>query len=109
VLSHQLDASAAETEFCFKVLLAFVIGDVEGHDVLCARYHTHNTKTLSRECKCTMDDADNHEVKCKYIRASELTWLHEADDKVALQAMCFHNVRNAFDKVCFGANEYGIH
>jgi hypothetical protein len=109
VLSHQLDASAAETEFCFKVPLAFVIGDVEGHDVLCARYHTHNTKMLSRECNCTMEDADKHDVKCEYIRASDLTRLRESDNKVVLQAMCFHNVRNAFDKVCFGANEYGIH
>jgi hypothetical protein len=63
VLADQLDADGAETDFCFKVPLAFVIGDVEGHDVLCARYHTHNTKMLSRECNCSMEDADNHQVE----------------------------------------------
>ena len=26
---------SVEEEFCFKVPLAFVIGDIEGHDVLC--------------------------------------------------------------------------
>jgi hypothetical protein len=56
-----------------------------------------------------MEDADNPDVRCEYIRALELTWLRESDNKDALKAMCFHNVRNAFDKVCFGANEYGIH
>lgn len=109
VLAGQLDAEGAEREFCFKVPLAFVIGDVEGHDVLCARYHTHNTKMLSRECNCSMEDADNHQVDCKYIRASDLTRLRESDNKTALKELCFHNVRNAFDNVCFGANEYGIH
>jgi hypothetical protein len=84
VLSHQLDASAAETDFCFKVPLAFVISDVEGHDVLCARYHTHNTKMLSCKCNCTMEDGDKHDVKCENIRASGLTWLRKSDNKVVL-------------------------
>jgi hypothetical protein len=33
-LLDQLDAGGTETEFCFKVLLTFVIGDVTGHEVL---------------------------------------------------------------------------
>jgi hypothetical protein len=101
-----------EEELCFKVPLAFVISDVEGHDVLCAHYHTHSTKKLSRECDCSMEDADNHEVECEYIRASDLRRLRESrdeSDKIALKALCFHNVRNAFDNVCFGANDFGIH
>lgn len=63
---HQVD-DGTDIELCFKVPLAFVIGDVEGHDVLCARYHTHNTTMLSRECNCSMADADNHQVQCEYI------------------------------------------
>ena len=98
-----------EPELCFKVPLAFVIGDVEGHDVLCARYHTHSTKMLSRECNCSTEDADSHKVQCEYIRASDLKRLRDSHNKSALKDMCFHNVRNAFDKVCFGANECGIH
>jgi hypothetical protein len=57
-----------------------------------------------------MEDADTtHDVKGEYIKASNMTQLHESDNKVALQAMCFHNIRNVFGKVCFGANEHGIH
>ena len=56
-----------------------------------------------------MDDADNHEVECEYIKASHLRQLRESCDKSSLKALCFHNVKNAFDDVCFGANEFGIH
>jgi hypothetical protein len=54
-----------------------------------------------------MEDAYNHDMECKYIQASHLQQLHESRnecDKTALKALCFHNVRNAFDDVCFGAN-----
>jgi hypothetical protein len=105
----QLDADGVERVFTFKVPLAFVIGDVEGHDVLCGRFKTHNTHMLSRECNCTLDDADNHKVKCQYIRASDLKLLRDSDDVEALDRMCFHNISNAFDDVCFGANDFGIH
>jgi hypothetical protein len=98
-----------EVKLYFKVLLAFVIGDIEGHDVLCAQYQMHSTKMLSRECNCSKEDVDNHKVQCEYIRALDLTWLQDSHNKSALKDLCFHNVRNAFNKVCFGANEYGIH
>jgi hypothetical protein len=52
----QLDADGTEIEFCLKVPLAFMISNVKGHDVLCAWYHTRNTKMLSRNCNCTMDE-----------------------------------------------------
>jgi hypothetical protein len=77
-----------EVDLCFKVPLAFVIGDVEGHDVLCAQYHTHNTTMLSRECNCSLADADNHQVHCQYIRASDLTQLRESGNLTALNGMC---------------------
>jgi hypothetical protein len=59
-----------------------------------------------------MADAKNHEVECDYIRASNLRQLRESpeeSDKIALKALCVHNVMNAFEDVCFGANDFGIH
>jgi hypothetical protein len=56
-----------------------------------------------------MHDADNHLVECQYIRAHDLTILRQSNDHSALKGMCFHNLRNAFDNVSFGANVYGIH
>jgi hypothetical protein len=93
----------------FKVPVCFVIGDVEGHDELCTRYGSHQTSGLSRECDCPTDSADNHAVLCKYIKASHLTELRRQQDLKTLKLLSFHNVTNAFDNVCFGANEYGIH
>jgi hypothetical protein len=43
----KVDAHGVDREFCFKVPLAFVIGDVEGHDVLCGRYSNHSCSMLS--------------------------------------------------------------
>jgi hypothetical protein len=40
---------------------------------------------LSRECNCSMADADNHQVQCEYIQASELTRLRESRDHRALK------------------------
>jgi hypothetical protein len=56
-----------------------------------------------------MESSDDPYVTCKYIKASSLTALCNGNNVAELQDMAFHNVTNAFDKVCFGANEYGIH
>ena len=86
-----------------------MIGDVEGHDYLCAHYGNHaNTKCLCQECDCLTDDADDLNVICNFIKASQLKLHHDTNNIIQLKSMSFHNVRNAFDKVCFGANEYGI-
>ena len=46
----------------FKVPLCYVIGDVEGHDDLCVRYCSHQTKRLNRECDCLLESSDNPNV-----------------------------------------------
>jgi len=97
-----------EVLLCFKVPLCYVIGDVEGHDDLCARYGSHQTSRLNRECDCPTESADNPDVKCTYVKASLLTELRRKNDNETLKSFAFHNVTNAFDNVCFGANEFGI-
>jgi hypothetical protein len=94
-----------------KVPVCFVIGDVEGHDEQCTHYGSHQTSGLSHhECNCPTDSADNHAIVCKYIKASHLTIeLCRQQDLKTLKLLSFHNVTNAFDNVCFGANKYGIH
>ena len=103
-----LTKDGRQSRLCFKVPLCYVIGDVEGHDDLCARYGSHMTYRLNRECDCLTDSADNPDVVCTYLKASFLTQLRQRNDNETLQSFSFHNVTNAFDNVCFGANEYGI-
>jgi hypothetical protein len=40
----------------FKLPLCFIIGDVEGQDVLCGGYQSHSTSRLSRECNCPTNE-----------------------------------------------------
>ena len=84
--SKVLANDGREILLCFKVLLCYVIGDVEGHDYLCARYGNHaNTKCLCQECDCLTDDADDPNVICNYIKASHLKLLHDANSIIKLK------------------------
>jgi hypothetical protein len=83
-----------------------VIGDVEGHNKICTQYGSHQTYCLPLECDCTTESSDDPDVVCNYIKASYLTKLRLRKDTKTLQSLAFHNVTNAFDNVCFGANEY---
>jgi hypothetical protein len=96
-------------ELCFKVPICFVIGDVEGHDLLCGRYSSHQTKRLGRECDCPMDDADNGFIDCNYTKAKHIKELRESNNLAQLQEIGYHSIHNAFDKLDFGyGNPYGI-
>jgi hypothetical protein len=99
----------SQFQLCFKVPVCYVIGDVEGHDELCTRYGSHQSYRLSQECDCPTASADDHHVQCTYIKASFLSELRHRKDTATLKSFAFHNVTNAFDNICFGANEYGIH
>jgi hypothetical protein len=104
-----LRADGSSIELCFKVPLCFIIGDVEGHDELCARYGSHQSHRLCRECDCLTASSDNPDINCRYIKSSFLSELRRVNDIETLKSFSFHNVNNAFDNVCFGANEFGIH
>jgi hypothetical protein len=84
-----------------------VIGDVEGHNKICTHYGSHWTYSLSRECDCTTKKADDPDVVC--TKASYLAELRHTKDIKTLQSLAFHNVINAFNNLCFGANIHGIH
>jgi hypothetical protein len=93
----------------FKVPICFIIGDVEGHDLLCGRYSSHQTKRLCRECDCPMEDADNGFVECIYTKAKDIKDFRESNNVTLLQEIGYHGIQNAFDKLDFGAgNPYGI-
>jgi hypothetical protein len=61
-----LRTDGSSIELCFKVPLCFIIGDVEGHNELCARYGSHQSHRLCRKCgDCLTASSDNplHQVK----------------------------------------------
>jgi hypothetical protein len=48
------------------VPLCFIVGDVEGQDVLCGHYHSHHTNHLQQECDCPTDQALNSKFECTF-------------------------------------------
>ena len=93
----------------FKVPIAFIVGDVEGHDKLCGRYKVHhNIKQLCHEGDCLLEDADDPNVCCVQTRASDIATLVDLGDLDALKEISYHAISNAFTALCFGANIYGI-
>jgi hypothetical protein len=95
----------------FKVPLCFVIGDVEGHDVLCGRYQSHHTKRLSRECDCPTDQVSNSKFECTFTSVDDVARLRASPNKKeSLQSASYHDLDNAFSDIWFGAgNSHGIH
>jgi hypothetical protein len=98
-----------EFRLCFKVPVCYVIGDVGGHNEICTRYGSRQTYFLSRECDCTTKKSDDPDVVCTYIKAIYLAELRRTKDIKTLKSLAFHNVTNAFNNPCFGANLHGIH
>ena len=93
----------------FKVPIAFIVGDVKGHDKLCGRYKVHhNIKRLCHECNCLVEDADDPNVCCVWTRASDIASLVDLGDLNALKEISYHAISNAFTPLNFGANIYGI-
>jgi hypothetical protein len=96
-----------------KIVIAFIIGDCKGHDVLCGRYASHSIIMLCRDCDCTLANADNHKIKCKMRKLSDIKELTDKrPTKVILselQSIGQHYVRNAFYDLDFGENPGGIH
>ena len=81
----------------FKVPIAFIVGDVEGHDKLCGRYKVHhNIKQLCHECDCLLEDADDPNVCCIRTRASGIALLVDLGDLKALKEISYHAISNAF-------------
>ena len=93
----------------FKVPIAFIVGDAEGHDKLCGRYKVHhNFKQLCHECNCLVEDADDPDVCCIRTRACDIAMLVDLGDLDALKEISYHIISNAFTPLDFGANIYGI-
>ena len=92
-----------------KVPIAFIIGDCEGHDKLCGRFGTHHLENamVCRDCDCSTNDLDDPNVSCSPMLVERIQNL--AGDLDGLKQISHHNIQNAFDGLCFGGDNEGIH
>ena len=92
-----LPPSSSQITLTFKVPIAFIVGDVEGHKTLCGRYKVHhNIKQLCHECECLLEDVDDPNVCWVWTRASDIALLVNLEDLEALKEISYHSIHNAF-------------
>lgn len=90
----------------YKPAIQLIIGDCKGADALCGRFGTHSKhlKCLVRDCQVPTKEGDNFNFKCQYHEVETMKNLSSA----ALQKLSFHKITNAFYKMEFGGDPYGI-
>ena len=89
----------------FKVPVALVIGDCEGNDKLCGRFHSHNSKYLCRDCNVLFADSDNPEITCDNVTEDML----QGKTRKEVNGISHYFIDNAFHPICFGGDKEGIH
>ena len=89
-----------------KFVLANVLGDAKGANVLCSRFGNNTTSHIARDCNVLTDVCDNPHHKCVFHKQKDLNQLSIED----LNALSFRRAKpfNAFSNMDFGANCYGI-
>lgn len=119
-----LEWRIGEKEVNFKFPVMYIIGDMKGHDKLCGRFGSHNSTSVLRDCNCLRENCNNVDAPCEFIESATIKGLIEAaalDPEEAnltqinkealsrLRQMSFHHgLQNAFNNICFGANDRGI-
>jgi hypothetical protein len=90
--------------------MVYCIGDAKNGDMLCGRYGTHNkgVKRLVRSCDVSFDQSGNVQHVCKRVKQAEMQELFRQGNAADLQENSQHYVDNAFFKVDFGGDPYGI-
>jgi len=115
------DTIAVQQEFDLFFPVAYIIGDIKGHNILTMRYNDHNkSNSISRECNCLRRNGYQSPTRCEHIYYRDIKHLQDTaingrnahdikEAKKLLQEKSFHfgNI-NAFDGMDFGENEYGI-
>jgi hypothetical protein len=92
-----------------KFPVSYVIGDIKGLSTLCGMYGNSNCNLIHWACNCSFEASDNPDVKCTRLEWHEICNLVDNRDKERLQALSQHMVDNAFYKVQFCDDVYGIH
>ena len=96
----------------FKVPIAFVMGDMKGNDLLAGKFGSHSTlvQKISRACNCDAQHADRPMKSCEYHTQAFIASIKDQENKAdAYKSISYHEVNNAFYKVSFGGDIYGIH
>jgi hypothetical protein len=93
-----------------KVPIAFIIGDMQGGDKICACSPCYSNKMqrLCRKCNIRGCDADDPFVTCKRMVMSRIQALVENNEYDKLDAINQYHVHNAWFPLDYGGDRFGI-
>jgi hypothetical protein len=92
------------------VPLSFIIGDVEGADTLCGRYHYYQEKCprLCRTCDISTLDAIRTDIRCSRILLADIKHLVDNQDLPALRQLSQRPTFNALFEIDCGDDPHGV-
>lgn len=92
------------------VPLQFIIGDVEGGDQLCSRYHyrLQACPRICRTCDVSTMNCNRTDIECTRIRVADIRQLYEAQDKERLHALHQRPTYNSLYDIDCGKDPYGV-
>jgi hypothetical protein len=94
----------------FRTYVPFIIGDTEGHDMLCGHYkcRTGNVAQLCRSCMCPTKLSGWSKAKFEHRLVSKVNRLITNQNLKGLQEISQHYLLNGFDGIRFGNPKRGI-
>jgi len=88
----------------------YIIADTEGADKICGRYGSHQLEVQRhcRMCDVNSKNLDNEKYTCKYLCFNDMHEIAMNGTKKQSKKYSQHQVYNAFMKVDFGNQQYGL-
>jgi hypothetical protein len=89
--------------------IAVIIGDAKRNNSLCAHFNSSQSKQLCCECDTMFEETDNPYSLCHHVTQQKVQEMVMGGDSKGIEGLSFHNIKNAFWNISFGANGYGIY
>ena len=106
-IKWDLELSDGSTKKCNLIIYPqFIIGDTKGHDSICGRYASHNSRQCVRDCDVLKSQSDLTSHKCHYRTVQEMMNMNSSD----LKQQSFHVVNKVFLLLMeMGDNVHGLY
>ena len=92
------------------VPLQFIIGDVQGGDQLCSRFHWRgeSCQRICRTCDVSTEDAGRTDLQCKRIRVAHIQNLVDTNNHAELRRLAQRPFANPLFDIDCGNDPYGV-
>ena len=110
--THKYELVLGDKKKIVKLLLPIgpILCDAQGGDELCGRilHYGAHAHRICRTCDAMPHNCGDPDVECNRVSMSELQKAVESNDEEALKILYSHRCNNAFFRMNFGNDPYGI-